>query len=64
MAVTHFDGAGSGRAHFGTARAGYYGGIYRRELVRHRVSSYYGAGAVARQLLSSRYLVMAIWLLR
>ena len=44
---THFDGAGSGRAHFGTAPARYYGGIYRRELVRHRVSSDYGAGAGA-----------------
>ena len=41
---THFDGAGSGGAHFGTARAGYYGGIYRRELERH-VSSDYGAGS-------------------
>ena len=41
----HFDGAGSGRAHFGTARAGYYGGIYRRELERHRLSSDYDAGS-------------------
>ena len=42
---THLDGAGSGRTHFGTAPAGYYGGIYRGELERHRVSSDYGAGA-------------------
>ena len=42
---THFDGAGSGRAHFGMARAGYYGGIYRRELERHRLSSDYDAGS-------------------
>ena len=37
---THLDG----RAHFGTAPPRYYR-IYRGELVRHRGSTYYGAGA-------------------
>ena len=41
---THLDGARDGRTHFGTAPPR-YSGIYRGGSVRHRASSYYGAGA-------------------
>ena len=40
---THLDGVRDGRTHFGTAPPRDYG-IYRGESVRHRGSSYYGAG--------------------
>ena len=40
----HLDGGRSDRAHFGTARAGYYGGVHRIGLERHRVKSHHGAG--------------------